>query len=84
MCELSEQQRSDFKWYVGEMPDLYQQYGECHVVISGKKVIGAFHDFGSAVRYAQSNLESGSFIVQKVGKSSDAYTAYIPSLVVRS
>lgn len=80
---LTEQQRSDFDWYVGALADLYERYGRCHALISDEQVLGTYATFGDACRAADALCESGCYIVQEVGPDEGAYTDSLVSLWVQ-
>jgi hypothetical protein len=76
---LSEQQKDDFKWYKGEMVDLYNELGHCFAVIRYREVVATFPTFDEAVDYAIDTYEPRTFIVQEIGPDPSAYTMQIAS-----
>ena len=80
--QLSERQKSDFKWFKGEMSDLYREYGRCYVAIRDKEVLGVYPTFGDGVEATSAAFEPGTFIVQEVGPDASAYTSEFASMWV--
>lgn len=77
MIRNNENQHSDFEWYKDHLKELYDQYGECIVVIKNKKVLGTYTSFGEASRCALAYNLPGTFIIQKLGPDEDSYTTYL-------
>lgn len=76
---LTDSQLSDYRWFVGEMPSLYREYGDSYLAIKDKVVIGAYPSFGEAVDGAARELGDDPFIVQRCGVDESAYTANVAS-----
>ena len=77
-----EQQDLDFKWYVGELPELYREYGHCFAIISNKKVIETHDTYDGAIDSAFELRDAGkltTFIVQEIGRDDSAYSANFAS-----
>lgn len=72
-------QLEDFKWFVGEMPELFRQYGHCFLAIKNRQVLGTYQSYGEAVDSTASSEDFGTFIVQECGKSVSVYTSQIAS-----
>lgn len=72
-------QSSDFKWFVENLESLYSIYGDSHIAIKDKKVIGKFSSYVEGVEEMSKTNELGSFIVQKCGEDESVYTTYIAS-----
>lgn len=77
-----ERQDRDFKWYVGELPGLYRQYGRCFAIISDQSVIATYKDYDEAIDAAIEMSDSGkvdTFIVQEIGPDDSVYTSSFAS-----
>lgn len=77
-----EQQGTDFKWYIGELPNLFKEYGHCFAIISNRKVVGTRATYDDAVDAAlklRAAGELGTFIVQEIDRDESAYTASFAS-----
>ena len=72
-------QDADFKWFVENMPSLYERYGHCFLAIKEQEVIGVYGTYAEGVRGASEIAELGTFIVQECGKDESAYTNHIAS-----
>lgn len=72
-------QLEDFKWFVGEMPELYRNHGHCYLAIKDRHVLGAYDSYSQAVDTTSLSEDPGTFIVQECGKSDSVYTAEIAS-----
>ena len=72
-------QDADFKWFVDNMPSLYERFGHCFLAIKDKEVIGRYDNYADGVREAARIAAPGTFIVQECGDSEDVYTNYIAS-----
>ena len=48
MASLTEQQESDFDWFMDKRKDLFNEYGYSFVVIENKKVIKVYKGFDSS------------------------------------
>lgn len=78
----TEQQDLDFKWYVGELPELYGRYGHCYAVISNRSVVGTFGSYNEGIDAALAMRDKGeldTFIVQEIGRDESAYSANFAS-----
>ena len=74
-CERAEtMQDDDFKWFVENMPSLYERFGHCFLAIKDKDVIGRYGSYAEGVREASKISELGTFIVQECGENESAYT----------
>lgn len=79
---LSELQKSDYKWYKGELVDLYARYGGCFAVIRNKRVVATFPTFDEAADYALKEFSPGEFIAQEIGPDPSVHTMKIASMWV--
>lgn len=77
---MTKQQESDFKWFKGEMADLFTNLGRCHVIVRNKEVIGVYDTFKDAISKATSLYDDGTYIVQEVGPDDSVYMVKIPAL----
>ena len=73
----TEQQDADFDWYVDNLINLHMRFGDGYAIISDKRVIGVYDTFNDACDMAERCLDPGTFLVQKLGTDSSAYTAVI-------
>lgn len=71
-------QSQDFKWFLKNYDNLFQQYGICYLSIKNKKVLGAYSTYGEGVRNTKEKL--GTFIVQLCNGRKDGYTNTITSM----
>ena len=74
---LTERQKADFNWFKEHRNDLYQQYGNCIIVISNKNVLGTYDIKYEAVTETVKNQEMGTFIVQKLSDSDQCYRGVV-------
>lgn len=58
--DIERRRLDDFRWFVENYSNIYEQYGECYVAVRNNEVIGAFNSFGEACRE-----------MDKIGKSTD-------------
>lgn len=72
--------REDYDWFVDNYKKLQRLYGNCILLIKGKKVIGVFDNAGSALREALEKYNYGDFIIQECSADHDAYMATITSM----
>lgn len=72
-------QTEDFRWFIENMPRLFEAYGHCFLVIRDKTIFGVFDSYVAAVKGALKTLPAGEFIVQECGQDERAYTNYISS-----
>lgn len=76
---FTEAQLDDFKWFVGEMPELFRQYGHCFLAIKNRRVLGSYQSYGEAVEDTASSEGLGTFIIQECGSNASVYTSQIAS-----
>lgn len=77
-----DQQDLDFKWYVGELPELYREYSHCFAVINNRKVIETYDTYDDAIDAALALRGTGkltTFIVQEIGQDASVYSANFAS-----
>ena len=70
-------QDEDFRWYIENFSQLYDQYGSCYVAIKNKAVIGVYDSFAKGVLETQKTEEAGTFIIQQCAKSFEECIEYI-------
>lgn len=75
--ELTELQKSDFEWFTENFHQLWEQYGDCYLVLSNKQVLYKHDNPGDAVRAGLSLKGPGNFIVQECTKDASCYTAEV-------
>ncbi|MCI6278225.1 MAG: hypothetical protein MR609_00280 [Bacteroidales bacterium] len=63
-----------FDWYLSHQDELVKQYNGKTLVITDNRVVAHFDQKEQAYDYALSNLEPGTFIIQKCTPGADAYT----------
>ena len=77
--ERTMQQTQDFKWYIENLKDLYDIYGDAYLVIMDKTVLGKYKTFIEGVNEIKARNLEGRAIVQKCGHDKSAYTIYVNS-----
>lgn len=70
----------DYKWFLDNYGDLYNQYGETFLAIKNKTVIGIYRTYAEGVKNTSRTEDIGTFIIQKCGKDDSSYTNYIASM----
>ena len=78
--EAEEMQKLDFKWFLDNYKNLFEQYGISYLAIKNQKVIGSFKSFAEGVEKTLKNEPIGTFIIQKCDGTEAAYTNYISSM----
>ena len=73
----NDNQSKDFKWFLDNYYDLYEQYGSSFLAIKDQAVIGVYKSYTEGVKETAKNHELGSFIVQECDVSEAAYTSYV-------
>nr|DAR07333.1 MAG TPA: hypothetical protein [Caudoviricetes sp.] len=73
---------NNFEYFTKNQAELYQDYPDKYLVIKDCKVEGDFDDFDSALNWAASNFELGSFIIQQCTGSAESYNQTFHSRVV--
>lgn len=71
---------SDYEWFKSNIKALYKEYGDNYISIKNCSVLGVYSTYAEAVEKTSQTEEVGTFIVQKCGKDSSAYTNYISSI----
>ena len=69
-----ENQIADFEWFNENKVKLFQQYGNCFIVIKNKTVLGTYNNFADAVHQTEKTDEIGTFIVQECTLNPDGNT----------
>lgn len=69
----------DFKWFIDNYNELYQQYGHSYLAIKNKTVLGSYKTVVDAVNETSESEEPGTFIVQECNGKESGYTNYISS-----
>ena len=72
-------QDTDFKWFLENYMRIFEESGECWVVIKDKKILGTYPDFKTALSSTCETEELGTFIVQHCNGKESGYTEYIDS-----
>lgn len=72
----------NFEYFTKNQSELYGRYPNRFIVIKDCCVMGDFSDFDSALNWAASNFELGSFIIQQCTDSAESYTQTFHSRVV--
>ena len=75
-----EMQKIDFKWFLDNYKNLFEQYGISYLAIKNQKVIGSFKSFVEGVEQTSKREPIGTFIIQKCDGTEAAYTNYISSM----
>ena len=73
-------QMDDFKWFVSNCQQLFEQYGLCYLAIHNKSVVGVFNSVKEAVDVTKQTVPMGEFIVQLCTGDEAGYTNYISSM----
>lgn len=72
-------QSSDFKWFIENLPSLFEKYGDCFLAIKDKTILGKYSSYSEAVSATKEHEPLGTFIVQQCGNNESVYTNYISS-----
>ena len=75
-------QDNDFELYIKNFDQLYELYGDKYIAIKNQRIIGIYDSCAEGVRETSKKEEIGTFIIQKCGKDSSAYTNHIASLFI--
>ena len=73
-------QEKDYKWFLDNYDNLFEDYGHKYLAIKNQTVLGAYSSYADAVRTTARTEELGTFIVQLCNGNETAYTNYISSL----
>lgn len=73
-------QVEDFKWFLDNYDSLFNQYGDCYLVIKNKSIIGKFDSYASGVNETAKSEPLGTFIVQHCNGNETGYTNYISTI----
>ena len=73
-------QEKDYKWFLDNYDNLFEEYGHKYLAIKNQTVLGAYSSYADAVRTTARTEELGTFIVQLCNGNETAYTNYISSL----
>ena len=76
-------QEQDFRWYKDNLLALYSKYGDKHIAIKDKTVLGSYNTAAEAIVETAKTEPIGSFIVQKCGADKGAYTISIATIGIR-
>ena len=65
--DVEKRRLDDFRWFVENYSNIYEQYGECYVAVRNNKVIGVFGSFGEACCEMDKVSKSTDQIIQFCG-----------------
>jgi len=75
-------QETDYKWFLENYKELYEQYGESYLAIKNRTVLGAYTSYAGALRETEKTEPVGSFIIQFCNGNETGFTNYISSMFV--
>jgi hypothetical protein len=72
----------NFEYFTKNQAELYKEYPNKYLVIKDCKVEKDFFDFDTALNWAASNFDLGSFIIQQCTGSEESYNQTFHSRVI--
>lgn len=73
----------DFDWFVRNYYKLYDQFGDCFLIISSRQVLNICKTFREAVEWTNKNCNIETVLIQQIAGEEHGYTAYLNSLMRR-
>jgi hypothetical protein len=73
--------KREFEYYVAHQDELVKQFNGRVVVIKDQKVLGTYDNEMAAITETQKLHKLGTFLVQRVGPGTEAYTQSFHSRV---
>lgn len=74
---IDKRQNEDFEWFLENYEGLFEQYGDCYLLIRNKRVICTCDSYAEGVKKGDSLFERGTYIVQHCNGDESGYTSYI-------
>lgn len=69
---------TDFEWFVENYEEFQKKYGNCHIVIKDKKILGVYDNISDAFSVTLQTEQIGSFIIQECNVYRKTYIVEIP------
>ncbi len=73
-------QESDYRWFLENYAELFNEFGKGFFVIKDKKVLCVCNSYAEGVHEALKSYKPGTFIVQECNGDESAYTVRIASM----
>ena len=67
--------RDEFQFYLDNQDEMVEKYDGKVVIVKDSEILGTFEDEVSAFTEAIKRHERGTFLIQRVSRGSEAYTA---------
>ena len=74
---IDKRQNEDFEWFLENYEGLFEQYGDCYLLIRDKRVICTCDSYVEGVNKGKSLFDMGTFIVQHCNGDESGYTSYV-------
>ena len=77
-----QRQENDYKWFLENYRQLFEEYGISYLAIKDQKILGSYASYADALHETAKAEPVGSFIVQYCNGNETGYTNYISSMFV--
>lgn len=74
---LDKRQNEDFEWFLENYEGLFEQYGDCYLLIRNKRVICTCDSYAEGVKKGDGLFERGTYIVQHCNGDESGYTTCV-------
>lgn len=72
---------SDYKWFSDNQKELFVNYPNQYLIVSGGKILGAFDTFDKALSEALKEKKAGEFLIQQCVKNPEPIQYYNRAVV---